>query len=458
MLVEERPTLEERFIHQKLWNETLNLVSIELSYQEYNTWINQISYITGDEKCITISVPNRLTKEIIAERYKKLINEKIRDLAGKPLQVRIEVNSLPAKKKGKKAEGALAKKSPGDPRHALFNPKYLFENFVVGSSNDLAAAAAKKLSENPGKYWNPLFLYGGVGLGKTHLLHAIGHIIIDKFPEQKIMYITGESFMNDYITSIQKGTMNSFRIRYRKADLLLIDDVHSIQGKEGTMEELFHTFNTLYAAKKQMVFTSDRPPKELRKLEDRLRSRFEWGLTADIQPPNFEMRESILRQKVAGESYKVPEEVIRFIAENFTWNIRELESALYKLFAYHDLVNEKITSDLAQRALKDMIRMKSSEDITIDLIQKKVANAYSISFSDMKSKKRTKNIALPRQIAMYIARNLTDFSTTEIGNEFGGKDHSTVIHAISKIKTKYEEDDQFRQKLDKIVNEINEEH
>jgi chromosomal replication initiator protein len=458
VLVEERPTLEERFIHQKLWNETLNLVSMELSYQEYNTWINQISYITGDEKCITISVPNRLTKEIVAERYQKLINDKIMELVGKPLQVHIEVNSLPAKKKGKKTEGASAKKSTGDPRHSFFSPKYLFENFVVGSSNDLAAAAAKKISENPGKYWNPLFLYGGVGLGKTHLLHAIGHIIIDKFPEQKIMYITGESFMNDYITSIQKGTMNSFRIRYRKADLLLIDDVHSIQGKEGTMEELFHTFNTLYASKKQMVFTSDRPPKELRKLEDRLRSRFEWGLTADIQPPNFEMRESILRQKVAGESYKVPEEVIRFIAENFTWNIRELESALYKLFAYHDLVNEKITVDLAKRALKDMIRMKSSEDITIDLIQKKVANAYSISFSDMKSKKRTKNIALPRQIAMYIARNLTDFSTTEIGNEFGGKDHSTVIHAISKIKTKYEEDDQFRQKLDKIVNEINEEH
>ena len=450
--------MAEPLMHQNLWNETLNLVSMELSYQEYNTWINQISYITGDEKGITISVPNRLTKEIVAERYQKLINDKIRELVGKPLQVRIEVNSLPAKKKDKKEEGASAKKSTGDPRHALFNPKYMFENFVVGSSNDLAAAAAKKIAENPGKYWNPLFLYGGVGLGKTHLLHAIGHIIIDKFPEQKIMYISGESFMNDYITSIQKGTMNSFRIRYRKADLLLIDDVHSIQGKEGTMEELFHTFNTLYAAKKQMVFTSDRPPKELRKLEDRLRSRFEWGLTADIQPPNFEMRESILRQKVAGESYKVPEEVVRFISENFTWNIRELESALYKLFAYHDLVNEKITIDLARRALKDMIRMKSSEDITIDLIQKKVANVYSISFSDMKSKKRAKNIALPRQIAMYIARNLTDFSTTEIGNEFGGKDHSTVIHAVSKIKTKYEEDDQFRQKLDKIVKEINEEY
>lgn len=450
--------MAEPLMHQNLWNETLNLVSMELSYQEYNTWINQISYITGDEKGITISVPNRLTKEIVAERYQKLINDKIMELVGKPLQVRIEVNSLPAKKKDRKEEGASAKKITGDPRHALFNPKYMFENFVVGSSNDLAAAAAKKIAENPGKYWNPLFLYGGVGLGKTHLLHAIGHIIIDKFPEQKIMYISGESFMNDYITSIQKGTMNSFRIRYRKADLLLIDDVHSIQGKEGTMEEVFHTFNTLYAAKKQMVFTSDRPPKELRKLEDRLRSRFEWGLTADIQPPNFEMRESILRQKVAGESYKVPEEVVRFISENFTWNIRELESALYKLFAYHDLVNEKITIDLARRALKDMIRMKSSEDITIDLIQKKVANVYSISFSDMKSKKRAKNIALPRQIAMYIARNLTDFSTTEIGNEFGGKDHSTVIHAVSKIKTKYEEDDQFRQKLDKIVKEINEEY
>jgi chromosomal replication initiator protein len=444
--------------HQKIWNETLNLVSMELSYQEYNTWINQISYIGGDDKGIIVSVPNRLTKEIVAERYQKLIREKIHDLVGKPFQVRIEINSLPSKKRGSKPERTAERKSTTDPRHALFNPKYLFEHFVVGGSNDLAAAAAKKIAENPGKYWNPLFLYGGVGLGKTHLLHAVGHIIIDKFPEQKIMYITGESFMNDYISSIQKGTMNSFRIRYRKADLLLIDDVHSIQGKEGTMEELFHTFNTLYAAKKQMVFTSDRPPKELKKLEDRLRSRFEWGLTADIQPPNFEMRESILRQKVEGENYSVPEEVIRFIAENFTWNIRELESALYKLFAYHDLVNEKITIDLAQRALKDMIRMKNAEDITIDMIQKKVANVYNISFSDMKSKKRAKNIALPRQIAMYIVRNLTDFSTTEIGNEFGGKDHSTVIHAISKIRAKYEEDDQFRQRINRIVKEINESH
>ena len=445
-------------MHQKLWNETLTLVSMELSYQEYNTWINQISYIKGDDSGITISVPNRLTREIIAERYQKLIYEKIKELVGKPVPLRIEINKLSARKNEKKTEGTSTRKRVSDPRHSLFNPKYLFENFVVGSSNDLAAAASKKIAENPGKYWNPLFLYGGVGLGKTHLLHAIGHVIIDKLPELKIMYITGESFMNDYITSIQKGTMNSFRIRYRKADLLLIDDVHSIQGKEGTMEELFHTFNTLYASKKQMVFTSDRPPKGLRKLEDRLRSRFEWGLTADIQPPSFEMRESILRQKVAGESYSVPDDVMRFIAENFTWNIRELESALYKLFAYHDLVNEKITIDLARRALKDMVRMKSSEDITIDLIQKKVANLYSISFSDMKSKKRVKNIAFPRQIAMYIARKLTDFSTTEIGNEFGGKDHSTVIHAISKIKAKYEEDDQFRQKIDRIVKEINEDH
>jgi chromosomal replication initiator protein len=301
-------------------------------------------------------------------------------------------------------------------------------------------------------------VYGGVGLGKTHLLHAVGHTLISNYPEQKILYITGENFMNDYITSIQKGTMNSFRMKYRKGDLLLIDDVHSIQGKEGTMEELFHTFNTLYAAKKQMVFTSDKPPKELKKLEDRLRSRFEWGLTADIQPPNFEMRESILRRKVQEENYQVPEKVIRFIAENFTWNIRELESALYKLFAYHDLVHEEITLDLAKRALKDMISVKNPEDISIDLIQKKVANSYNISFSDMKSKRRAKNIALPRQIAMYIARKLTEFSTTEIGNEFDGKDHSTVIHAISKISEKYTQEEVFRQKVDRIIKQIHELH
>ena len=262
--------------------------------------------------------------------------------------------------------------------------------------------------------------------------------------------------MNDYITSIQKGTMNSFRIKYRKADLLLIDDIHSIQGKEGTMEELFHTFNTLYSSKKQMVFTSDRPPKELKKLEDRLRSRFEWGLTADIQPPNFEMRESILRQKIQEENYKVPEKIIRFIAENFTWNIRELESALYKLYAYHDLVHEELTIDLAKRVLKDMISVKNIEDISIDLIQKKIANSFNISFSDMKSKKREKNIALPRQVAMYLSRKLTNFSTTEIGNEFGGKDHSTVIHAVSKIEGMRENDNSFREKIDRLTKEITE--
>jgi len=445
----------ETSMYTSIWKEALNLISLEVSYQEYNTWLSQIHYLSSDDKSITVAVPSKLIKDIITERYLKLINDKINNLVGKNIKLIISVNSSVSSKitsitgtKGNKTTKKI------NPRQSMFNPKYIFDKFVVGGSNDLAAAAAKKIAENPGKYWNPFFVYGGVGLGKTHLLHAIGHTIVDMFLEMKILYITGESFINDYITSIQKGTMNSFRIKYRKADLLLIDDVHSIQGKEGTMEELFHTFNTLYAAKKQMVFTSDRPPKELKKLEDRLRSRFEWGLTADIQPPNFEMRESILRQKIQEEKYTVPEQVIRFIAENFTWNIRELESALYKLFAYHDLVHEELTIDLAKRALKDMISIKSIEDISIDLIQKKVANAFNISFSDMKSKKRAKNIALPRQIAMYIVRNFTDYSTTEIGNEFGGKDHSTVIHAVTKIGNKYENDEMFKSRVDRIIKEI----
>lgn len=443
----------ETEMHEKTWKEVLNLISLELTYQEYNTWINQLKYESSDEKSITVSVSSKLMKDIISERYLKIINEKAKELCKKNIKVTIVVNPSIEKHSVKRAKGE-AKGVEHDPRHNIFNPKYIFDKFVVGDSNDLAAAAAKKIAEYPGKYWNPFFVYGGVGLGKTHLLHAIGHTVIDKYAEKKILYITGESFMNDYITSIQKGTMNSFRLKYRNADLLLIDDVHSIQGKEGTMEELFHTFNTVYAAKKQMVFTSDRPPKELKKLEDRLRSRFEWGLTADIQPPNFEMRESILRKKVQEESYEVPDGVIRYIAESFTWNIRELESALYKLFAYHDLVNEEITIDLAQRALKDMISIRSDDDISIDLIQKKVANFYNISYSDMKSKKRSKNIALPRQIAMFLARRLTEFSTTEIGNEFGGKDHSTVIHAISRIGQKYEEEETFRMKIERIISEI----
>ncbi len=439
---------------KNVWKEVKNLLSLELTYQEYTAWINQIEYLSSDNNHIVLKVPSKLVRDIVTERYKNTILNRINNLTGRDIEVEFRIVEKQQKTKSQAREIKVPKR---DPRHELFNPKYVFEKFVVGDSNDLAAAAAKKIAENPGKYWNPLFLYGGVGLGKTHLLHAIAHVVIDKFPEMKISYITGESFMNEYISSIQTGTMNSFRMKYRKTDLLLIDDVHSIQGKEGTMEELFHTFNSLYAAKKQMVFTSDRPPKELKKLEERLRSRFEWGLTADILPPNFEMRESILRQKIQEENYDVPEDVIRFIAENFTWNIRELESALYKLFAYHDLVNEKITLDLAKRALKDMISVKDMGEITVDRIQKKVANTFNISFSDMKSKKRAKNIAFPRQIAMFLTRKLTDLSTTEIGNEFGGKDHSTVIHAITRISEKYETDEMFRYKIDRIIKEIREE-
>jgi chromosomal replication initiator protein len=445
-------------MNDKLWADVLEQIAMEISYQEYNTWINQIHFIKVDDRAVTLSVPSKLVKDIISERYLKLMGEKLHDLVGETVSMKLVVDSSLIPQTPSTASQNSKTMLDQGKKKSLFNQKYTFNKFVVGDSNDLAAAAAKKVAENPGKYWNPLFVYGGVGLGKTHLLHAIGHTLEDLFSEMKVLYITGESFMNDYITSIQKGTMNSFRIKYRKADLLLIDDVHSIQGKEGTMEELFHTFNTLYASKKQMVFTSDRPPKELRKLEDRLRSRFEWGLTADIQPPNFEMRESILRQKIQEENYDIPESVIRFISENFTWNIRELESALYKLFAYHDLVHEVITLELAKRALKDMISTKNVEDISIDLIQKKVANSFNISFSDMKSKKRAKNIALPRQIAMYLARNLTEYSTTEIGNDFGGKDHSTVIHAVSKIGEKYNSDEGFKLKVDRIIKEIKEDH
>ncbi len=437
-----------------VWNETLNQLSTQLSYQEYNTWINRINLKSIKKGNITLSVPSKLVKDIIEERYLRKILDTINTISPDRMNVKIVVDNTEAEEKDGKPTITKIKKV--DPRHKFFDPRYTFDKFVVGDSNALAAAAAKKVAENPGKYWNPLFLYGGVGLGKTHLLHAIGHTVIDKFPEMKILYITGESFMNDYIMSIQKGTMNSFRIKYRKADLLLIDDIHNIQGKEGTMEELFHTFNTLYAAKKQMVFTSDRPPKELKRLEERLRSRFEWGLTADIQPPNFEMRELILRQKIKEENYEIPDEVIRFIAENLSSNIRDLEGALKQLYAYHDIMNQEITLELAKRALKDKITVRSLENITIDLIQRKVANAYNVSFSDMKSKKRAKNIALPRQVAMYLARKLTEYSTTEIGNEFGGKDHSTVIHAISKIQKRYENDEAFRDRIDRIIQSIRE--
>ncbi len=333
------------------------------------------------------------------------------------------------------------------------NSKYSFENFVVGSSNRFAHAASMAIVESPAKAYNPLFIYGGVGLGKTHLMHAMGNELLKKSAKTKVLYISSEEFTNQLISAIQHRQTPKFRQRYRHVDVLLIDDIHFIAGKESTQEEFFHTFNSLYDAHKQIVVSSDRSPKEIRTLENRLVSRFEWGLITDIQPPDFETRTAILRKKSEKGTVHLPDELFFFLAENIKTNIRELEGALIRVVAYAKLMNKEITVDLAKEILKGMI-IEGEKKINVDLIQKKVGQYFDMGPQDMKGKRRTKTIVYPRQIAMYLSRSLTDLSLPEIGNSFGGRDHTTVLHACEKIEKGLKTDEKMRWIIDKLTTDI----
>ncbi|VTQ81428.1 chromosomal replication initiator protein DnaA, partial [Hathewaya histolytica] len=333
---------------------------------------------------------------------------------------------------------------------STLNPKYTFNSFVIGNSNRFAHAASLAVAEAPAKAYNPLFIYGGVGLGKTHLMHAIGHYILQNNSKSKVVYVTSEKFTNELINSIKDDKNEEFRNKYRNVDVLLIDDIQFIAGKERTQEEFFHTFNALHEANKQIILSSDRPPKEIPTLEDRLRSRFEWGLITDIQAPDFETRIAILKKKADVDNLNIDNEVMVYIANKIKSNIRELEGALIRVVAYSSLTNKQINVDLAAEALKDIISNKQSKQITIDLIQDIVSSYYNLKIEDLKSARRTRNIAFPRQIAMYLCRKLTDMSLPKIGEEFGGRDHTTVIHAYDKISENLKKDET----LEDIVNEL----
>ncbi len=333
----------------------------------------------------------------------------------------------------------------------MLNPKYTFDSFVIGNSNRFAHAASLAVAESPAKAYNPLFIYGGVGLGKTHLMHAIGHYILNNNPKSQVVYVSSEKFTNELINSIKDDKNVEFRNKYRNIDILLVDDIQFIAGKERTQEEFFHTFNALYEANKQIIISSDRPPKEIPTLEDRLRSRFEWGLIADIQAPDFETRMAILKKKADVEKLNIPNEVMVYIATKIKSNIRELEGALIRIVAFSSLTNKEISVDLASEALKDIISSKQTRQVTIDIIQEVVANYYNLKIEDLKSARRTRNIAFPRQIAMYLSRKLTDMSLPKIGEEFGGRDHTTVIHAYEKISNNLKKDES----LQNAINELN---
>ncbi|HJC99482.1 MAG TPA: chromosomal replication initiator protein DnaA, partial [Candidatus Dwaynia gallinarum] len=334
------------------------------------------------------------------------------------------------------------------------NNKYTFETFVVGNSNRFAHAASLAVAESPSKAYNPLFIYGGVGLGKTHLMHAIGHLINENNKNLKVVYITSEKFINELISAIKDDKNIEFRNKYRNVDVLLIDDVQFIAGKERTQEEFFHTFNALHESNKQIILSSDRPPKEIKTLEERLCSRFEWGLIADIQPPDYETRIAILRKKADVDKLNIPNEVLIYIATKIKSNIRELEGALLRVVAYTNLTNSNVSLDLAKEALKDLINTKNSKTITIEYIQETIANYFDLNIEMLKSQRRTQNIAFPRQIAMYLCRKLTDSSLPKIGENFGGRDHTTVIHAYEKILNKIESDQDFNNTINELSNKI----
>jgi chromosomal replication initiator protein len=338
-------------------------------------------------------------------------------------------------------------------REAGLNLRYSFENFVVGPSNRFAHAASLAVSDSPAKAYNPLFIYGGVGLGKTHLMHATGQKIVQRYPRSKVLYLSSEEFTNQLIGAIQNRVMQKFRQTYRGVDTLLIDDIHFIAGKESTQEEFFHTFNTLYDAHKQIVVSSDRPPKEISELEARLVSRFEWGLVTDIQAPDLETRIAILKKKSERETVAVPDDVLYFLAEKIRSNIRELEGALIRVVAYSRLIGKEMTLDLVKQILKDMIK-EGEKKITIELIQKRVAEYFDINLSDMKAKRRNRAVAYPRQIAMYLTRQLTDHSLPEIGEYFGGRDHTTVMHAHEKIENELKNGGSIKGVVEKLKQNI----
>jgi len=341
-----------------------------------------------------------------------------------------------------------------DEMTTTLNPKYTFDSFVIGNSNRFAHAASLAVAESPAKAYNPLFIYGGVGLGKTHLMHAIGHYILQNNPNSKVAYVSSEKFTNELINSIKDDKNEEFRQKYRNVDILLIDDIQFIGGKERTQEEFFHTFNALHDANKQIILSSDRPPKEINTLEDRLRSRFEWGLIADIQTPDFETRMAILKKKAEVENLNVPNEVMVYIATKIKSNIRELEGALIRIVAYSSLTNRQITVDLATEALKDIISKKQGKNITISIIQDIVSSYFDLRVEELKSQRRTRNVSNPRQIAMYLSRKLTDMSLPKIGEEFGGRDHSTVIHAYEKISDNLKTDESLQHTVADIIKKL----
>lgn len=437
---------------QESWRQVLSAIKAKISKPSFDTWLNSTKAIVFDESKLIVSAPTKFAQEWLENRYINLIKSTVFECFNLHVSVIITVGEeTPMSETGTESKSSFPIMQDNSFVVTL-NRKYTFDTFVVGTGNRFAHAAALAVAETPGKAYNPLFLYGGVGLGKTHLMHAIGHYVLEHNPNANVLYLTSEKFTNEFINAIMNNRGEAFRNKYRNIDVLLIDDIQFIAGKEQTQEEFFHTFNALQEECKAIIISSDRKPKEIPTLEERLRSRFEWGLITDIQPPDLETRIAILFKKAKAENLDIPNDAMVYIANNINTNVRELEGALIRVVAFSSLTNQDISVHLAAEALKDIIPSELPRVVTIQKIQQYVAEFYGLRVEDFKERKRTKAVALPRQVAMYLSRELTDFSLLKIGEAFGGRDHTTIIHAHDKIMKAISQDSE----LIRIINVLTE--
>ncbi len=450
---------------KQVWRAALGELQVSLSPANYETWLRDTQLVDVDEQRFRIAVPNGFAKDWLETRYRSLISQTLARIVGYSVQVEFVVGASTSTTDGASVEDDAAglpttpstqhvrvepTRVGGEGGTTNLNPRYTFSNFIVGSANRLAHAASLSVAERPGHAYNPLFLYGGVGLGKTHLMHAIGNQVIARFPRKRVVYATSEKFTNEFITSIQQGKIDDFRARYRRIDLLLIDDIQFIADKERTQEEFFHTFNAIHDDGKQIVLSSDRPPKGILTLEERLRSRFEWGLIADLTAPDLETRIAILRAKAEEGAVPIGSDVIEFIARKVVSNIRELEGALNRIVAYASMGAMPISIELAQAVLSNVLYNPKKRQVTPERIARAVSDYYSVPMDVLQGQKRDKAIVLPRQIAMFLMREETDVSLLRIGAELGGRDHSTVLHACDKITREVAVNDDLRREISAV--------
>lgn len=446
---------------QQTWHLAQNHIRSTLGPETFNLWFAQLRARAQDQKSLVLEVRDNFSEGWLKDKYGTVLQEAIARASGQQLEIRFEVGGAtgqpkppgPAPEQAVPPSSDTVVKTKAQPEPA-FNPSNTFGSFVVGSNNNFAHAASLAVAQEPGKAYNPLFLYGGVGLGKTHLLHAIGHHVLAQKRGARVAYLSSERFTNEYIDGIQNNQLARFRAKYRETHVLLIDDVQFLAGKERIQEEFFHTFNTLHEARKQIVLTCDRPAAEIQNLQQRLVSRFEWGLVTDLQPPDVEMRQAILRKKARMMAVDLPEEVMSFLASRIRTNIRRLEGALIRVVSYATLTGKKLTVETVEALLREILHEEGRQTVTVEQIQKKVAEHFDLRLADMTGKRRPENIAFPRQIAMFLARQLTQCSLNVIGEVFGGRDHGTVLHACKAVKDRIETDSSVRQVVSRLESQL----